>query len=96
MTEITREDIDKLEGKLGEKLDALIKQVVRLEALQETETDRCPFREEVARASNSAERLEKLETRVAKLELTWAKALGLILGAGAVGGGVSQLLERVW
>lgn len=96
MADITRADITRIVDKLDIKLDLLIKQVTTLEALQATEEARCPFREEISKASNSVARLDKLEGRVAKLELTWAKVVGLLLGAGAIGGGVSQLLERVW
>lgn len=91
MAEITREDINKLDI----KLDLLIKQVATLEALQATETERCPFREEVARASNSAERLEKLEIRVSKLELTWARIAGVIATAIALGGSAGAVVARL-
>jgi hypothetical protein len=49
MADITREDLEKITV----KIDLIIEKVIRLEALQATEADRCPFREEVARASNN-------------------------------------------
>jgi len=90
MAEFTREDFDKLSA----KIDLIVEKVIKLETLQATEADRCPFRVDISYIVNNVARLERLESRIAKLELTWAKALGLILGAGALGGGVSQALAK--
>ena len=37
-----------------------------------------------------------IEDKVGKLEVTWAKAIGLVLGGGGIGGVVAQLLQKIW
>ena len=103
MTDIPPDDLKRFE----DKLDDVRERLARLEALRETESERCPFRpaisqikENVARVEKSTEknalRVERVEKRVHALELTWAKALGLMIGSGVTGGVVGQLLQGLW
>jgi len=98
--EITRDDIERL----AVKLDLLTAQIARLQVLQETEAQRCPFRETISRAANNqalvaknSESIERNRDAIQILKLNWAKLLGLMLGAGAAGGviadGVAKLID---
>jgi len=88
--DITRADIDRLDA----KLDSLSTQLARLQALQDTEAERCPYREILARAANHVARLEKVEAHVDKMRLSWAKLAGAAVVAGAVGGIIGQPLAQ--
>jgi len=90
--EITRDDLKPID----QKLDKLLEKVAKLETLQQTEADRLPFGEMILQINDQGERLGVVESKVDKLELTWAKAVGLVLGSGGVGGVVAQLLQRIW
>ena len=121
MADISPANLDKIES----KLDKLLEKVAKLEALAATESDRCPFREEVARAANNVARLERVEGRVEataeKLErrvndvfrslakrvdantdnihllrLSWAKLVGLMIGAGAAGGVIADGFAKLF
>jgi hypothetical protein len=48
------------------------------------------------RSTADQARLTLVEGKVSKLEVTWAKAVGLVLGGGGIGGIVSQLIQRIW
>ena len=50
--------------RISDLLYEIRERLARLEAFNETEADRCPFREEVAGIRNNAARLEKVETQV--------------------------------
>ena len=97
--EITRDDFDRL----SVKIDMLTAQIVRLQAMQETEAQRCPFRETIARASNNqalvvknSEDIERNRDAIQVLKLNWAKLLGLMLGAGAAGGVISEGVAKLF
>ena len=96
--EITREDIERL----SVKLDLLTAQIARLQAMQETEAQRCPFRETISRAANNqalvaknSERIEKNHEAIQVLRLNWAKLLGLMVGAGTAGGLLAEGLASL-
>lgn len=92
MTEITHED---LRG-VNVKLDKLLVAVAKLETLQKTEGERLPFGEMILQINDQGERLGVVESKVDKLELTWAKAVGLVLGSGGIASVVTQFLQKIW
>lgn len=53
--------VNQVEAKIDIKLDGLTTQVTRLAVLLETQAERCPHREAIARAANNIQRLQKLE-----------------------------------
>lgn len=87
---ITRADLDRIDA----KLDVLSTQLTRLQAMQDTEADRCPHREAIARAANNRTRLIKVEEHVDKMRMTWAKLGGAAVIAGAVGSLIGQPLAQ--
>ena len=74
MAEITTDDIMDIKTSIAS-----------LRALIETEAQRCPYREEIARSSNNVEVIAKLIETVANLRLDFARAG---INAGMAGGGV--------
>ena len=90
------------DDRLESKIDTLLEKVAKLEALAATESDRCPFRERIAKAANNATRLDKAEmtieinrASIQLLRLNWAKFLGLMVGAGAAGGVIAEGLTKL-
>lgn len=61
---VSRQDFERLENKVDEIAQAL----AGIKALQQTEAERCPHRETMARAANGLAHLAKLEERVSKQE----------------------------
>ena len=99
MADISPANLDKIES----KLDKLLEKVAKLEALAATESDRCPFREEVARAANNVARLERLSEKVdANTDSIHAlrRDRAMLAGAGAVagslvGGGIWEVIAKL-
>jgi len=91
------------DDRLEAKIDKLLEKVAKLEALAATESDRCPFRERIAKAANNAVRLEKAEHGIEEnrasiqlLRINWAKLVGLMLGAGAAGGVIADGFAKLF
>jgi hypothetical protein len=59
-----------------------------VKTLIETESMRCPYREQIARASNNVDRLSVVEERVTGLRIDSAKS-------GAAGGGVVAMITAM-
>jgi len=76
-------------AKMDRKLDILTEQVAQLRTLVETEADRCPYREDIARASNNIKRVEEIENKVEQNSLNIAK----LIGSGLAGGGIVALAQ---
>ena len=64
MSEVARSDNQQIMA----KLDRLAEEVARMRALQETETARCPHREDIARAKNNVARIEKVESKLVEVD----------------------------
>lgn len=69
----------------------LASEIAALRALIETEGMRCPYREAISKASNNADKLKSLESRVHAVELRIAA--GVIAGGGT--GGVVSIIGMV-
>jgi hypothetical protein len=96
MTEAECEQLNDSIAELGKALNtfqiAIGDRLARVETKIDNERALCPFREEIARASNNGSRLAQVETQMDALksslhamEVTLAKSS---LGAGAAGGGI--------
>ena len=81
MAEITTDDIMDIKTSIAS-----------LRTLIETEAQRCPYREEIARASNNTEVVGKLIETVANLRLDFARAG---INAGMAGGGAMGAIIMV-
>jgi len=82
--QLTRADVKELQG-----------HVARLTTLIETEGERCPYREAIARASNNRRQIEKntadieeVEKRVNALDVSTARMLVMLTGSGGLGGAI--------
>ncbi len=65
----------------------IIDRLARIEALMQTEAERCPYRESIKQSGNSVGKLETLESVVVNMRLEMAKA-GLL--GGGVGGSIAM------
>ena len=77
-----RRAVEGLRVAVDARFDSLTQQVTRLMTLSETESARCPYRVDIARASNNRARLSALE-----------KVVYGGLGVGTVGIGIKELIE---
>jgi len=68
--------------------DEVLQRLTRIETMMATAPERCPYREDIAKASNNKRRLENLEATVTDVRLTVAKWGAL---AGAISGTVGAL-----
>ncbi|MCE5259929.1 MAG: hypothetical protein LLG44_12870 [Chloroflexi bacterium] len=103
MTEADCERIEKQIEALSETVHALqVSTVERLKSLEtkvENERSMCPYREDIARASNNTQRLELVEAKIESVkvslhELDIALARSNV-AAGAAGGGVFSVVGAV-
>lgn len=88
---------------LNETLDDVASRLARLEARSETEAERCPYREDIARAKNNLARFEKLEladerlrNQVDKLRLDLLKLTALVALSGGMGAAASKIVEALF
>lgn len=98
MSEVARSDNQQIMA----KLDRLAEDVARMRALQETETARCPHREDIARAKNNVARIEKVESKLVEvddaigaLRLNWAKLIAALVGSSVLGGVLSDPIAAI-
>lgn len=98
MSEVARSDNQQIMA----KLDRLAEEVARMRALQETETARCPHREDIARAKNNVARIEKVESKLVEvddaigaLRLNWAKLIAALVGSSVLGGVLADPLTAI-
>lgn len=98
MSEVARSDNQQIMA----KLDRLAEEVARMRALQETETARCPHREDIARAKNNVARIEKVESKLVEvddaigaLRLNWAKLIAALVGSSVLGGVLADPLAAI-
>ena len=98
MSEVARSDNQQIMA----KLDRLAEDVARMRALQETETARCPHREDIARAKNNVARIEKVESKLVEvddaigaLRLNWAKLIAALVGSSVLGGVLADPLTAI-
>ncbi len=98
MSEVARSDSQQIMA----KLDRLAEEVARMRALQETETARCPHREDIARAKNNVARIEKVESKLVEvddaigaLRLNWAKLIAALVGSSVLGGVLADPLAAI-
>jgi len=89
--QLTRADIKELQG-----------HVARLTTLIETEGERCPYREAIARASNNRLQISKntadieiLEKRVNVLDISTAKLIAMVTSAGGLGGAIVAVVTAM-
>lgn len=76
----------------------ILQRLTRIEAMIATEAERCPYRETVARASNSIHERQKLAERVDKIEdrLTDARiSIARMLATGGAGGVIGTVLVEL-
>jgi hypothetical protein len=98
VSEVARSDNQQIMA----KLDRLAEEVARMRALQETETARCPHREDIARAKNNVARIEKVESKLVEvddaigaLRLNWAKLIAALVGSSVLGGVLADPLAAI-
>jgi len=98
VSEVARSDSQQIMA----KLDRLAEEVARMRALQETETARCPHREDIARAKNNVARIEKVESKLVEvddaigaLRLNWAKLIAALVGSSVLGGVLADPLAAI-
>jgi len=98
VSEVARSDNQQIMA----KLDRLAEEVARMRALQETETARCPHREDIARAKNNVARIEKVESKLVEvddaigaLRLNWAKLIAALVGSSVLGGVLADPLTAI-
>lgn len=73
---------------IRKELKQINEAIARLQTLIETEAQRCPYREEISRASNNHHRLQRVESDIDELQ----KAAAI---SGAMGGGAAGLVAAV-
>lgn len=80
---------------IRDDISTLLQRTAHIEALMSTEAQRCPYREDIARAANNGKRLAALEGVVTDLRLQMAK-IGVVTGAlsGTAGGIVTALIMQ--
>jgi hypothetical protein len=76
-----RQDFHKLEI-------SIISQIAKIDTLINTESSRCPYREQISDASDAVKKLNEIEVIVTAMRVDGAKA-------GATGGGVMALIVGV-
>lgn len=84
--------LDAIENKRDVDMQQITSQLSRLVALQESEGDRCPYREDIARGRNNVKRMEGVEQCLDKLndKLTNLQIRVATISAGAgIAGGVA-------
>jgi len=82
----------------NDALAEILQRLTRIEAMIATEAERCPYRETVARASNSIHERQKLAERVDKIEerLTDARiSIARMLATGGAGGVIGTVLVEL-
>lgn len=85
---MTPDDIHTLDA----KIDVINDRLARIETLMETESLRCPYRVDIARASNNIKRLERVEQQLDNLRLKIAGWAGFAGVAAAV---VSEIVKAI-
>ena len=79
MTELEANRLDAKLEVLDDKIDTMSSRIARIETLLETEAARCPFREAISQAGDTAKRVKDLESRVLELQVRVA-AIGGVAG----------------
>lgn len=84
---------------INDKLDSIADRLARLETLSETEADRCRYLPDIVTARHTIMDLAETNRKVAEnceairlLQMNWAKLVGLMVGAGVLGGTLSNVL----
>ena len=91
---MTDEQLRKQLDRVGIDLPELVRMIARETAHEVAKTiirehvDTCPL-------GTFPEKVKDLQRRVSVIELSKAKLIGFMAGAGAVGGGVSEVLSRL-
>ena len=80
---------------LDTKMDIVMDRLVRIETLIQTETERCPHREAIARASNNGERLSSAETHIESLQAAVHSVQLRLASWGALSGSIGGVLTVV-
>ena len=75
------DDITQLDNRIRDLERTVSGGLAELMALVQSESVRCPYREQIAFATNNSNRLKVIEQQVTDLRISWAKS-------GAAGGGV--------
>ncbi len=89
MTELEIRRLDEKLEVLDDKMDTLNTRIARIETLLETEAARCPFREAISQAGDTAKRVKNLESRVLELQVRVAAIGGV---AGVVTSAITALV----
>lgn len=85
---MTPDDIHTLDA----KIDTINDRLARIETLMETESLRCPYRVDIARAGNNITRLERVERQLDNLRLKIAGWAGFAGVAAAIASEIVKTL----
>jgi len=88
MTDVSGADLRDLRN----DIQAIMTKVGAIEALLNTEHERCRYREEIARASNNTVRIKALEDGVSGLKVEFAR---FAVTGGLAGGGIAAVISGV-
>jgi hypothetical protein len=76
--------IDELARMVSDMKVELKADIAELKVYRETEASRCPYREEIGRASNNNRRLADIEKAVTTLRVDFARQAGIGGSAGGI------------
>lgn len=82
-------------GKINEGLARIGNTLAEVQAMQRTESARCPYREDIARAVNGMEAVKKFDDRLRRVEVKVASIAAIIgILTGVVSSFITTLLTR--